>query len=146
MQVNSKVRYGLRAMIEIAIEDEKGIYQKDIAKRQDLSNKYLDHIVAALKAENLIKKATDKRKGYVLARAVEEISIYDIYSAFQADLSLAPCQPDVENCEQSHFCAAVNFWSGLNDHIRTYFENTSLKKLADVQKGINATRNSMGSS
>jgi Rrf2 family protein len=138
MQINSKVRYGLRTMIEIAIEDEKGIFQKEIAVRQDLPNKYLDHIVAALKAENLIVKATDKRKGYVLTRPDEEISIYDIYLAFQPDLRLAPCQPDIENCERSHFCSAVNFWSGLNDHIRAYFKNTTLKELADAQLEINA--------
>jgi Rrf2 family protein len=138
MQINSKVRYGLRTMIEIAIENENGIYQKDISQRQDLPNKYLDHIIAGLKAENLIRKANDQRKGYVLTRPADEISIYDIYTAFQADLGLAPCQPDPENCERSHYCSAVNFWSGLNDHIREYFEQTSLAELAVKQLEVNS--------
>lgn len=137
MQINSKVRYGLRTMIEIAIENENGIFQKDIAIRQELPNKYLDHIIAALKAENLIRKARGRKKGYVLAKPVEEITIYDIYSAFQADMSLAPCQPDAKNCERSHYCSAVNFWSGLNEHIKSYFENTTLLELADRQQEIN---------
>jgi Rrf2 family protein len=124
-------------MIEIAIENANGIYQKDIAIRQNLPNKYLDHIIAALKAENLIRKANDQRKGYILSRSEEEINIYDIYSAFQPDLGLAPCQPDLENCERSHFCSAVNFWAGLNGHIRQYFESTSLQDLANIQRQIN---------
>lgn len=137
MQINSKVRYGLRTMIEVAIANDQGVYQKTIAEKQDLPNKYLDHIIASLKAENLIKKANDRRKGYVLTRPAEEISIYDIYSAFQADLGLAPCQPDKENCERAHYCSAVDFWSGLNNHIRQYFEKTTLDELADKQIAIN---------
>lgn len=62
LKLNTKIRYGLWAMIEIALQEEnKGIFQKDIAKNQEISEKYLDHIIASLKASGLIKNVCGKK-------------------------------------------------------------------------------------
>ena len=137
MRSNTKVRYGLRTMIQIALDNKEGIYQKDISKKQDISVKYLDQIIAALKAEGLITRPPDERQGYVLTRPASEISVYDIYKAFEPALNVVPCLPEEGICKRKSHCAAVHFWSGLNNHLRTYFEDSSLDALVQIQEQHN---------
>ncbi|RPJ74506.1 MAG: Rrf2 family transcriptional regulator, partial [Alphaproteobacteria bacterium] len=92
MQFNTKIHYGIRAMIEIALASKvKGIYQKDIAKNQEISNKYLDQIIAALKAKGLIRNLKGKKSGYILNHEPSSITIYDIYKAFEPEILLLDC-------------------------------------------------------
>lgn len=137
MRSNTKVRYGLRTMIQIALKNEEGIYQKDISKKQDISIKYLDQIIAALKAEGLIAHPADQRQGYVLTRKTSEITVYDIYQAFEPDLNIVPCLPNEGICSRKNYCAAVHFWSGLNTTIRDYFKKTKLNSLVELQQKQN---------
>ena len=73
-------------MLELALKSDKeeGTLQKEIAENQDVSLKYLDHIIASLKSAGLIVNAGGKKSGYRLNRPAEEISIYDVYSALVA--------------------------------------------------------------
>ena len=84
MKFNTKTRYGVRVVLELALnaEREGGTFQKEIAESQDVSVKYLDHIIASLKKAGLIHNVGGKKSGYVLTKSPHEISIYDVYSAF----------------------------------------------------------------
>jgi Rrf2 family protein len=119
-------------MIETALYDATGIYQKDIARQQGISIKYLDQIIAALKNCGLITKAEDHRQGYVLAVPASKITIYDIYRAFEPELGVVPCIPDEGYCNKKSHCAAVHFWSGLNQHMKKYFQSVTLADLAAI--------------
>jgi Rrf2 family protein len=84
MRFSTKTRYGIRAMIAIAEADQsKGILQKDIARNQDISNKYLDQIILGLKVAGLINNIKGHKSGYILTRDAETITIYDIHCAFE---------------------------------------------------------------
>jgi len=89
MKLNTKVRYGLRAMIEIAAHPN-GILQKEISVNQSISTKYLDQIIASLKAAGLVIRVSGKSSGYKLTRNQEEISVYDIYKAFEYENCFYP--------------------------------------------------------
>jgi len=145
MQFNTKIRYGVRTMIQITLDSETGIYQKDIAEKQELPIKYLDHIIAALKAEKLIRKSSGKKSGYVLARPAKNISVYDVYLAFEPELAIAPCHEADDPCERVNLCATALFWGGLNDTIKDYLKNTSLHELALSQKEIEEKSNHLTS-
>lgn len=136
MKSNTKVRYGLRAMVQIGMDTETGILQKDIAKKQEISNKYLDQIIAALKAEGLIEKARNVHSGYVLSHPASEITIYDIYKAFEPELQVVPCIPHQGKCQRKNICAAMHFWSGLNQHVKDYYKAHTLQELVDIQKKL----------
>ncbi len=136
MKFNTKTRYGLRTMIEIAlIESEGGILQKEISERQEISFKYLDPIIASLKASGLIVNASGRMSGYKLARDPEKISIYDIYKAFDRELLIADCL--VEARDQDNYSAARNFWQELNELMIKHLQSTRLKDLAEQQQRIN---------
>ena len=99
MKINTKIRYGLRTMIEIAdCQSPEGILQKEIAKRQQISVKYLDYIVSALKLKGLIRNVGGRGSGYVLARSPVEITMLDIYTAFESVL-VVQCVSDESFCE-----------------------------------------------
>ena len=90
MRLSTKSRYALRAMVELGLHNgERALLLKDIADRQDISLKYLDHIFSVLKNRDLIR-CLGKGKGYVLSRPAHKISVYDIVSSFE-DCNLIDC-------------------------------------------------------
>lgn len=132
MKINSKSRYGLRTMIEIASSTEPyGMLQKDIAKNQNISLKYLDPIIAALKLKGLIANSRGRGSGYLLARPVEEITMFDIYTAFE-EIDIVECINNCSSCERiTHDCKAQNYWN----EFRVEFCNILKKKnLAQIMK------------
>ena len=134
MKFNTKTRYGLRAMIEIAREtDHNGIYQKEIAERQNLSNKYLDHIIYALKVAGLITNVKGKKSGYILTKPAFEITILDINNAFEPGICIIDCLTMTYKCDREASCAAKVFWEGLNDMIVDYLKSKTLQQLLDQQ-------------
>lgn len=134
MKFNTKTRYGLRAMIEIAREtDNSGIFQKDISERQQISNKYLDHIIYALKVAGLITNVKGKKSGYILTRRAVEISVLDINNAFEPGICVVDCIMNNYECERENACSAKNFWVGLNDLISNHLKNTTLQNLLSQQ-------------
>jgi len=138
MKVNTKTRYGLRTMIELAMHgNDSGVYQKEISERQEISFKYLDQIIASLKASGLILNAEGRMSGYVLSQNPEEINIYDVYKAFQHELRIIDCLDGEGNCSRENKCATREFWSDLNSLIVNYLKSTNLKDLAEVQEAIN---------
>ncbi len=118
MRVNTKIRYAVRAMYEIASnKDENGILQKEIAESQKLSLKYLDHIISALKARGFINNKKGKRSGLILLKKPEEITMYDIYRAFETDISIVECVRESAGCDLIEDCPAYDFWKKLNNQI-----------------------------
>jgi Rrf2 family protein len=131
MKINTKIRYGLRAMIELALADqEKGMLQKEIARNQCISEKYLDHIISALKVSRLIKNVKGKKSGYRLTRDVDSITVNDIFLAFDSKLVDLECFDDVNICDRVDQCAAKDFWSEYESAIQDFLMSVTLKKLA----------------
>lgn len=132
MKFSTKTRYGIRAMIEIAYGNGiEAIFQKDIAEKQNLSVKYLDHIIAALKVAGLIIPFNGRKSGYKLKRSAESINMYDIHLAFEAGICVIDCLCDGTDCDRKHECAVINFWEGLNTQIIDYLKSVSLADLVN---------------
>jgi len=134
MKFSTRIRYGLRAMVDIAqFSNEEGVLQKDIAERQGISLKYLDHIITALKVSRLIQNAKGKKSGYVLSRPASEISILDIHNAFEPGINVVDCMESGFECDKSGFCSSQMFWCKLNRDVNDHFKNTSLQDMVTMQ-------------
>src|SRR5665648_2066 len=107
MKVNTKIRYGLRTMLEIANGPyNEGVLQKDIAKNQNISLKYLDSIISSLKLKGLVSNTKGKGSGYMLTRCPKEITMFDIYTAFE-NIEVIECINNMSFCDRSeHVCQA----------------------------------------
>ncbi len=129
-------------MIEIAREtDENGIFQKDIAARQDLSIKYLDQIIAALKTAQLIANVKGKKSGYILTKPSTEITLFDIYTAFVPSPQVVECLGPNSRCEKEAHCAVRPFYSGLNNLIIDYLHSFTLHQLLHNQANLEDLHN-----
>lgn len=131
MKFSTKTRYGIRALIEIALgANNTGVFQKDIAVNQKLSIKYLDHIIAALKVAGLISNVKGKKSGYNLCRKAEEITMFDVYDAFETGMCLVECLDQDVSCELDGVCAVKEYWQELNDQTENYLKSVSIAELA----------------
>lgn len=137
MKLSTKARYGMRAMVDLALHYEKGpILLKDIAKRQEVSMKYLDHIISTLRANGLIESAKTRHSGYVVSRAPCQIKTYEIIKAVEGSLAPVDCVDDPKICHRADFCATLNLWKKLKKSMRDVLEGVTLEDLAKEQKKI----------
>lgn len=134
MKINTKIRYGLRALISIACcKESGGLLQKQIAKEQHLSNKYLDAIISALKSKGLITTFRGKGSGYKLTRPAEEITMFDIYTAFEP-VTVVECLDNPEFCELECCCAANQYWSEMKAEFIHVLKSKNLQEIARKER------------
>jgi Rrf2 family protein len=134
LKFSTRTRYGIRSMIEIGMDTSgKGVFQKQIAEKQEISVKYLDHIIHALKTSGLISNVKGRKSGYILTRPTDEITMLDIHNAFEPGICVIDClSPNIE-CDRYVRCAARGFWGHVNNKIIDYFKSITLKDMIDEQ-------------
>ena len=135
MKISTKVRYGMRAMIELARKNnEAPVMLGIIAKNQDLSEKYLEQLFTMLRNAGLVKSERGNKGGYRLARKPEEISAYDIFIALNGPLELVECTVNRDFCKMINECSANGLWSELAESIGTILRSKTLSQLAEMKK------------
>ena len=134
--ISTRGRYALRVMIDLAENQHEGyVPMKDVAKRQDLSLKYLEQILPALTKNHMIEGIQGKGGGYRLTKAPDEYLIGDILRLTEKDLAPVSCLAyGAPKCERKDKCKTIGFWQGLNDVINEYLDS---KTLADLIKEEN---------
>lgn len=130
MKINSKIRYGLRTIIEIANHnDPNGVLQKDIAKNQHISLKYLDSIISSLKIKGIVANSKGRGSGYILTRDPKDITMLDIYTAFE-QIIVVECINNMSLCDRnSHDCKAQNYWTEFNLDFRKMLASKNLAQI-----------------
>ncbi len=133
MKFNTKTRYGVRVVLELALNAhrEGGTFQKEIAESQDVSVKYLDQIIASLKKAGLVHNVGGKKSGYILARPANEISVYDVYSAFEDELAIIDCLVSNGECPRGTMCVMKDYWCELNGTIRDSMQEMNMQLMAE---------------
>lgn len=133
MKISTKGRYALRTMIDLAQHSSEGLVTlRDVAARQELSQKYLEQIVTVLSKAGLVKGVRGPQGGYRLARAPKDYSVAEILRLVEGSLAPVEClETDVNSCEHCASCATVDMWSGLYKVMNDYLEGVSLQDLAD---------------
>lgn len=132
IRVSTKGRYGLRAMVDLAAHGDHGPVQAaDIARRQGVSSKYSQAILAELRAAGLVRAIRGPRGGFRLARPATEVTALDVVAALEGDLSMVECVADAANCERAEGCATRQVWSAAGEAIRAALESFTIDALAD---------------
>lgn len=131
MMISTKGRYALRVMLDLA-NNNTGEYVplKDIAKRQGISVKYLENILASLSRVGLVDAARGKGGGYRLSRPPEKYSAGEIIRLAEGGIASVACLKDDQNgCEKADQCLALPLWQGLDRVVDEYLEGVSLRDL-----------------
>lgn len=135
MKVSTKGRYAIRLMIDIGLHDNGYVRLKDVARRQDISIKYLEQIVSSLHKAGLLISSRGAQGGYRLVRKPEEYTIGEILRATEGSIAPVSCLDDeVNQCSRSATCATVDFWQGLYDVINEYLDSHTLDELMEIER------------
>lgn len=130
MKISTKGRYALRIMTDLAINSNgKYVSLKDIAKRQDISIKYLEQIILLLNKAGYLQTARGHSGGYKLAKSPKEYIVGDILRTTEGTLSPIDCQNCEEECTHKENCKTYSFWKGLDDTIKKYVDSKNLEDL-----------------
>lgn len=136
MMISTRGRYALRVMIELA-RQEGYVALKDVARRQDISEKYLEAIMKKLVGKGLVSGVRGKGGGYRLAKPAEECTVGEILRATENSLSPVSCQGlGEEGCPRGEKCPTLPMWQELNSLIQDYFDRTTLAHLAEKARQL----------
>ena len=137
MKLTSKGRYAVTAMIDIALNQEKGaITLSVISERQGISLSYLEQLFAKLKKAKLVSSSRGPGGGYRLSRAAREISVGHIIDAVDETVDARKCSGQ-NNCHNGEECLSHELWSELSNHIDAFLKTITLQDV--LEKRSNST-------
>ena len=134
MKLNTKVRYAVMALADIAKFDKQNpISLRDISLRQNISLVYLEQIFSKLKKNNIVKSIRGTNGGYILAKDPEQIKLSNIFSAVEEKVKTVQCKKESKKgCNgKSTKCITHYLWDELEIHINNFFDK---KNLGDLLK------------
>lgn len=131
MKLSTKGRYGLRALIDLAVNcEEDSVSISSIAARQGISEAYLEQLMAKLKKAGLVVSTRGALGGYRIARSAQEISVGDVLRALEGDLSAVQCPGlTAEGCQGAELCVSKYVWQKINDSIARTVDEIKLDAL-----------------
>ncbi len=140
MKLSTKGRYGLRALIDLAVHSgTECVSIQSIAGRQGISESYLEQLMSLLKKANIVNSVRGAGGGYVLAQASEEISVGDILRALEGSLDAVSCAAanGTGECSGADNCVTKYVWKRMNDAITNTVDAIKLSELVDESRRVN---------
>ena len=139
MIVSTKGRYALRVMIDLAEHQaDKYVPLKEVATRQEISEKYLENILKVLVQNGFLEGLRGKGGGYRLTRGPEQYTVEEILNLTEGNLATVSClTPGAPTCHRMAECRTYNMWKGLDKMISDYFSKITLADLAAPEEAGN---------
>lgn len=139
MKLSTKGRYGLRAMLEIALNsDGDAVSIKHISEQQQISENYLEQIIATLKKCGYVKSTRGPKGGYSLNHSPKDISVGQILRCLEGDLNPVDCVAVNQDkvCDESALCVTKYVWKKISESINVVVDGISLNDLITEQHRI----------
>ena len=138
MKISTRGRYALRLMMDIAMNGQnEPVRIKDIARRQEISEKYLEQIVSVLNKAGFVKSSRGPQGGYRLMRSPQEYTAGSILCLIEGSLAPVACMDMEENdCPRHERCATLLLWQKLHEAMKDVIENVSLSDLIEMQREL----------
>lgn len=136
MSLSARSRYGTRAMMELALDEQqrKPVQLAALAENQAIPLRYLAKIAQDLKRAGFIRSVRGAHGGYLLARAASEIEIVEIVHALDGSVTSVDCVDDPRACPKADECVTRKLWSQVNRAMMGVLESTTLQDLADRER------------
>lgn len=138
MKLSTKGRYGVKAMVDLAIHyGSDPVSIKSISERQKISEYYLEQLFSPLRKANLIKSVRGAQGGYVLNKAPKDITIADIMEVLEGPIEISSCL-EGNSCNNVDCCATRLLWAKIKNSIDSVTTSTTLQDILDDYNSINA--------
>lgn len=135
MKLSTKGRYAVRAMLDLAFHYGEGpILLKDVAKREHISERYLEQIILSLKAAGLVNSTRGARGGFMLTRPPSQIRLIEVMQVSEGSMAPVECVSDPEVCSRSSLCVTRDIWSEMTEAMSGILESTTLQDLIQRQR------------
>jgi len=137
MKLSTKSRYGLRVLLQIALDSEREgavVTGHDLAERQEISEPYLEQIMIPLKRAGLVTTTRGCRGGYRLKKPAREITVLEIIELFEGELVLVKCVNDKQPCTRKNICPATLVWEELSAALRDKARSITLERIVTMAK------------
>lgn len=136
MRISTKGRYALRLMLDLAMNDSGApIRLKDAARRQEISEKYLEQIISVLNKAGFVRSIRGPQGGYVLQKRPEDYTVGMILRLTEGSLAPVECvEYEQTGCERENDCVTRILWKKLNDAINGVVDTVTLEDLMEWQK------------
>jgi len=142
LKLSTKGRYGIRAMLDIAIHGSEGhVTLKSIAQRQNISESYLEQLMAALRKSGLVSSIRGAQGGYKLNMDLDKITVGFILRTMEGSLAPVDCviEDNPAECENSDSCVTRLLWKKIRDSINNVIDNITLLDLVNQYKESDRT-------
>lgn len=138
MKISTKGRYALRIMIDLAMNIDKGpIRVKDIASRQNISEKYLEQIIALFNKAGYVKSIRGAQGGYLLTKTPKEYTAGMILRLAEGSIAPVSCVDEAaKGCEKKGACVSAMLWEKMNTAVNEVVDNITLQDLVDWQNAL----------
>lgn len=131
MKLSTKGRYGVKAMVDLAIHyGDTPVSIKTISKRQNISEYYLEQLFSPLRKAGLIKSIRGAQGGYVLNKTPDQIKVSDVMYVLEGPIEIAECIEGVE-CNNIDCCATRLLWEKIKNSIDEVMESITLQDIAN---------------
>lgn len=142
MKLSTKGRYGLRAVLDLAVHmEDEAVALSQIAERQGISMNYLEQLIAKLKKAGIVTSIRGAQGGYKLGKPAEELSVGDILRALEGDLSPVDCSEVISGdgiCSNADLCVTKYVWKRISDSINHAVDGIMLSELVAESRKVNA--------
>ncbi|OEF96317.1 cysteine metabolism transcriptional regulator CymR [Desulfuribacillus alkaliarsenatis] len=138
MKLSTKGRYGLTLMIDLAMNFGEGpVSLKNIAERHDLSDHYLEQLIAPLRNAGLVRSIRGAYGGYVLSKEPKDITAGDVIRVLEGPIGPVECiaESNASSCDKFNTCVKKDLWTRLRDSMIEVLDSTTLADLAKENEG-----------
>ena len=139
MNISTKGRYGLRAVLDLAMNyGDKPIVLSAIAARQNLSEGYLEQLMGPMKKAGIIASTRGAQGGYYLARDPKEIYVGEVFRALEGPLALVACisEENTEQCQRKDYCGSAFIWGEIQAAISEVLDKYTIYDLIVREYGL----------
>ncbi len=122
-------------MLELAFHYGEGpIELKEIAKRENISLKYLEQVIIPLRSAGVVKSVRGSKGGYSLAKSPSETCLNDLVEILEGPINLIECLRDPKACQKSSFCVTRDIWKEVSEAIYQIFHSITLEEMVNRRK------------
>ena len=136
MKISTKGRYALRLMLDLAIYNTgEPVSLKDVARRQQISEKYLEQIISVLNKAGFVRSVRGAQGGYMLTKEPVEYTVGSVLRLTEGDLAPVSCVGmDSVDCDRRDGCVTVRIWEQLNEAVNNVVDNITVADMVMWQK------------
>jgi len=135
IKLSTRARYGTRALLDLALHQGEGVVLlKDIARRQEFSLPYLEHLITPLIAAGIIKTTRGARGGVSLLKHPQEIKLSEVIQLLEGSTAPVECVNHPKICPRSDLCVTRDIWGEVKKAVDGVLEITTLQDLVERQR------------